>query len=129
MTADPYDRSPACWSWEPPTDADRERVRARWAPILKGRLTDEVLDSFVMIDWHQGRCAACGLAGHGRVEDHDHETGLIRGSLCRSCNTREGMNRYAGGLWREYRERPPSVICGVEDRYWDPIAKDFAQPR
>ena len=51
---DPYDVSPACWSWEPPTDADRERVRAKWAPILTRRLTDELLASFVMSDRHQG---------------------------------------------------------------------------
>jgi hypothetical protein len=126
LTPAPYDYSPACWSWPPPDDADRERVRARWGQSL-GERTEEMLPGFVMIDWQQGRCAACGRVSV-LIEDHDHVTGMIRGYLCGSCNTAEGMNRYAGRVWREYRERNPASICGVSERYWDPFTKEFAEP-
>ncbi len=41
----------------------------------------------------QGRaCALCPATGR-LVIDHDHETGLVRGLLCCSCNNREGQAR------------------------------------
>lgn len=49
--------------------------------------------------WQDGRCAMCGRgcsldSRSGRhvqlVEDHCHMTGLVRGFLCRSCNSQEG---------------------------------------
>jgi hypothetical protein len=50
------------------------------------------------IDWftkatieQQGRCAICGLPSHKLVVDHDHETGKLRGLLCRQCNSGIGM--------------------------------------
>ena len=53
------------------------------------------------------KCAICGLkltAGKrgGACLDHDHETGVIRGVLCRTCNGGEGKIkntaiRYGGG--------------------------------
>ena len=38
----PYDYSPACWSWLPPTEADCERVRVAWEQSL-GDCADEAL--------------------------------------------------------------------------------------
>jgi Recombination endonuclease VII len=105
----PYDRSPACWSWPPPVDSDGESPRK------------------AMDNWQAGRCATCGHVRH-LVEDHDHETGLVRGWLCRRCNTAEGLNPYSGRLWREYRERNPASICGVSERYWNPLTRQFAEP-
>ena len=131
-----FDVSPACWEWAPPTDADRERVRARDVSLAKymgEQRYEEMLPSFLMIEWQQDRCAICGrherIVG-GLVEDHDHATGLVRGYLCRSCNTREGIHRYRADLrmWREYRERNPASICGVVERYYDPYTREFAEP-
>lgn len=47
--------------------------------------------------WQCERCAICGDVDERRSlhKDHDHDTGLIRGLLCGSCNTREGTSREA----------------------------------
>ena len=42
-----------------------------------------------MAHWQDGRCGLCGFRDR-LVEDHDHETGMVRGLLCRSCNTTDG---------------------------------------
>ena len=44
---------------------------------------------------HELQQSLCGMCGRDRgrlIEDHDHDTGLIRGLLCRSCNTLEGAH-------------------------------------
>ena len=51
--------------------------------------------------WQAGRCAWCGVTGRPLVEDHCHRTGLVRGLLCRSCNTAEGQSTTPA--WREWR--------------------------
>jgi hypothetical protein len=63
-----------------------------------------------------GRCALCGAGGR-LVADHDHDTGLLRGMLCRRCNIREGQCR--SGLFgtddeavRAYLEHPPAEGLG-----------------
>lgn len=43
----------------------------------------------------QNKCAICGRKNLVFCLDHDHETGRIRGVLCRSCNTVEGKLRKA----------------------------------
>lgn len=129
---EPYDWSPACWSWEPPTEADREHAREKYAYLVKamgeGKPLEDTLAGLVMADWQQGRCAVCASKMSALVEDHDHATGLVRGYLCRGCNTAEGMNGDGARLWREYRERNPASICGVVARYYDSFAKKFAEP-
>jgi hypothetical protein len=61
-----------------------------------------------------GRCAICGArckgtAKGGATLDHCHDTGVIRGVLCRVCNGGEGKIknlaiRYGGGKenWKEW---------------------------
>jgi hypothetical protein len=119
------DASPACWSWEPPTEAFREEVRARYGAAA--RLLGGDFGTIVMSEWQQDRCAACGCNG-ALAEDHDHVTGLIRGYLCRRCNQAEGIDDGSSRVWREYRERNPASICGVEAQYYDSFAKEFAEP-
>lgn len=70
--------------------------------------------------WQAGACALCSASGGGLLVDHDHRTGLVRGLLCASCNTAEGLQGAASFV--AYRERPPAVILGVEEQYgapWD----------
>ncbi len=46
---------------------------------------------------NQGRCGVCFRSFNGTTVryavDHDHETGTVRGLLCRNCNTALGMMR------------------------------------
>jgi recombination endonuclease VII len=67
--------------------------------------------------FHQHRCAVCGLRpvdGH-LVDDHCHETGQIRGWLCRSCNVREGVSH--DPLFIRYRRLHPAAILDVYELY------------
>jgi Recombination endonuclease VII len=70
--------------------------------------------------WHRGRCAICDHipARGGLIRDHNHASGLIRGLLCRECNTAEG--RSDSWLFRNYRHRPPSTILAIEVLYLPP---------
>jgi hypothetical protein len=77
------------------------------------------------LEWQDGRCAICGYRALDLVTDHDHQTGLIRGELCTSCNTREG--RQDRPVFVAYRDKPPAVILGVEERYWSSFT-GFAKP-
>lgn len=57
-----------------------------------------------MLQAQGGVCALCGktidLTIKGEmVVDHDHDTGLIRGALHRSCNAAEGKVANAAGRW------------------------------
>lgn len=69
----PYTDRPAFLFWEPP-------LIGPWQEHLSS-----------LHAWHDGRCGLCGFIS-GLVMDHDHRTGLERGLLCRSCNTREGVS-------------------------------------
>lgn len=121
-------RDPECWSWEPapnwgqiadyyggPTDGLRQRFE----------MGEEQARHIVFAAWHDTRCAVCGLRKGRLVNDHDHDTGLIRGLLCPSCN---GCEPHDDGLFRKYREQPPAQILGIHLRYWDPFC-GWAQPR
>lgn len=50
--------------------------------------------------WQAGRCAWCGFED-SLVRDHCHRTGLIRGLLCRGCNSHEGLSYEPWVAWRE----------------------------
>ncbi|KKL48103.1 hypothetical protein LCGC14_2328860 [marine sediment metagenome] len=39
----------------------------------------------------RGKCAICGVKPDRLVADHDHDTGVIRGMLCQSCNSGIGL--------------------------------------
>jgi hypothetical protein len=108
-----FEQDPACWRW----------------PVVGVIAAGEVEQSQVLYEWHADRCAICGRSAY-LVEDHDHATGLTRGYLCTSCNTREGIYaRQQEGPFAKYRERHPTIILGLRLRYWDPITKDYAKPQ
>ncbi|MGY0062871.1 endonuclease domain-containing protein [Streptomyces sp. LZ34] len=80
--------------------------------------------------WQAGACAMCSARPERLLVDHCHRTGLIRGLLCTSCNTAEGLQ--SAPSFVAYRERPPAVILGVEEMYGSPwgevIAPSDASP-
>jgi hypothetical protein len=106
----------------------KARVRAE-ATSVPAEVVEKILADWtgyaVLCEWQDGRCAVCGVSGVALVDDHDHRTALLRGQLCRRCNTREG--REEGPLWDSYRARPPAVILGVNEVYWSPIT-GYAEP-
>lgn len=78
-------------------------------------------DSELLRLWQDRRCAVCGFPDvRALVEDHDWNTGLTRGYLCRSCNTHEG---FAGDEepWVTYRDNPPTSILGLRIEYVNPF--------
>jgi len=69
-----------------------------------------------VLEWQAGRCALCG-DDRGLIRDHDHVTGSMRGGLCRSCNTHEGMCKNPQCRCVLYRAQPPATFFGVNVRY------------
>lgn len=133
---------PVCWGWPtgiPAEEAARQQLFAyaerigctpEEAQVLWDleRAAATISGEAALADWQAGRCAICGRTGD-LVCDHDHATGLVRGWLCRSCNTLEGLHQGDDTIFARYRERPPAAILGLEIRYLDPITGECAQPQ
>lgn len=135
--------NPLCWYW--PVDLPaRDEVKRKFLEKATGMGCTaeqaEVLwqmecaadalvgdDDGALARWQDGRCAICGKT-RDLVCDHDHTTGLVRGWLCHSCNTREGTNRDPGTIFERYRERHPAAILGLTIPYLDPVTGEYAKP-
>jgi hypothetical protein len=111
------DESVACWDWLVTADhlARRARARACGDAAEARRLARQL-----MIDWQDGRCAVC-LTGRAEVEDHDHATALVRGYLCRSCNTLEGFAAADDNRFDRYRQQNPASMLRLEIPFYRPI--------
>ena len=117
--------APACHAW-PVTDDDR-RLVAALPRLPDDELREARLVHDLIADWQDERCAVCGGSGdHSLVLDHDHVTALVRGYLCRSCNTTEPHADW--GDFTKYRARPPAVLLGVTARYEHPWYGRLVQP-
>lgn len=68
--------------------------------------------------WQASVCAMCSASPDRLLVDHCHRTGLVRGLLCSSCNTAEGLG--GAPAFAAYRERPPAAMLGVEEQYGSP---------
>lgn len=82
----------------------------------------------------------CGMCGdpeteNGRLEiDHDHDTGMVRGLLCRSCNNHEGQHGRCRGRESEcpvclWRLTPATSYLGWTVRYTKGPGSPFARKR
>jgi hypothetical protein len=75
-----------------------------------------------IIDHQGGRCAICRdrLPDPTRAPvDHHHDTGVVRGVLCSSCNTGLGLFRDRATFLRdaiEYLRSPPARQLGIHAR-------------
>ena len=70
--------------------------------------------------WQDGACAMCSASRGRLLVDHCHQTGQIRGLLCSSCNTAEGLS--SSPSFAAYRQRPPAVMLSIAEEYgsaWD----------
>lgn len=125
VARNPPPTEPACWSWEPTTSADMERVKTLIPEIARQYISNEDWAELLLDEWQAGRCAICG---HRKplVRDHSHSSGYTRGLLCRSCNISEGMG--GEGIFARYRELNPAVICGLRVRYRNSLTGELAVP-
>lgn len=69
-------------------------------------------DYYALFALQQGRCAICqthqDAMGERLAVDHDHQTGHVRGLLCRPCNQSLGMHeRRQTSAWHAYKVWPP----------------------
>jgi ribosomal protein S14 len=105
---------PACWRWKLPDAVFFDRLRRKLtaeSPRYAAKLDEQDWRWQLMAAWQRDRCAICGRRRE-LIRDHDHETGLIRGFLCRQCNTQEGAGHHP-----EYGAIHPALICGVREMY------------
>lgn len=126
MTDD--DLVPVCWlfDWELPDEIPPDPLLAAHPGLAElaqssslGDLTGPCRDLRSRLKaWQHDRCAICWREDV-LVEDHDHESGLTRGFLCRKCNTKEGMCGSSLRLISLYRWRHPTSILGLTIRYLD----------
>jgi hypothetical protein len=95
-----------------------ERLNPSLVPQLDGSgLTNQEKVAALKV-MQGGHCAVCP-ADTRLVGDHDHDTGRLRGLLCRSCNGKEGAVRWKGSVdagIEAYLESPPAA--GL-DWMWD----------
>lgn len=72
------------------TDNNKDRTRAGH---LKRKFGITVSEYQEMFDVQNGKCAICGKDDNGKSlsVDHNHNTGKVRGLLCRKCNTGIGL--------------------------------------
>lgn len=121
---------PACWSWSTPPLETAETFLARLhavnAKLPSCDRRDPAVVKFIDFEterftrFHDGRCAICGRRGDPQVDDHCHETGQIRGRLCRSCNALEGKSSHPA--IEAYRRRHPAAILGYYAPYDDGVS-------
>lgn len=73
-----------------------------------------------MLQSQHGLCPLClkpidlRIKGEG-VLDHDHDTGLIRGVLHRSCNAAEGKISNAAARWGAKSAKYPDIIAYLDN--------------
>lgn len=87
----------------------------------------DVAGLLVLGDWQAERCAVCGKHEGQLIKDHDHDTDLVRGLLCRSCNAREAYPiNYSSAIEetsgsdltvRRYLSMPPARMLGLTVHY------------
>lgn len=88
---------------------------------------------FMLYQQQGNKCAICGkpidfsVTGHkaNYAVDHDHQTGEIRGTLHKSCNSAEGKVANAIGRWGSKDTSQAAIVEFARNllRYWDAADK------
>jgi len=96
----------------------REQAHARHIAAAYGGLTADEYQT--ILDYQAGVCDIC-LRATGRTRrlavDHDHQTGQVRGLLCKPCNRMLGHLRDDAEAARriaDYLTNPPALAAGVD---------------
>lgn len=92
--------------------------------VPEGKTPSHLSATQALRRWQDGACAMCSARPKRLLVDHCHRSGLVRGLLCTSCNTAEGLRDAPPFV--AYRSRPPAVLLGVEEQYgsaWDGFAQ------
>lgn len=78
----------------------------------------------------KNKCAICGRKNQAWCLDHDHETGRIRGVLCRGCNSVEGKFRKAFVRYGLKKAKLNKVLWlqGLEG-YYNLPQKNYIHPK
>lgn len=70
----------------------RNKTDKYWAYQLQWKYGLSLEDYKEMVEKQDGRCAICGKIPNYRLcVDHRHDTGKVRGLLCRTCNKAIGQ--------------------------------------
>jgi Recombination endonuclease VII len=110
--------------WTVPSAQRCYRAATRWPPALDGTSARARLRRLV-VEALGPRCATC--PDWGRLVDHDHLTGLVRGYLCGSCNTLVDTCRHpAGCRFANYLNDPPALPLALSYPGWEGL---LARPR
>lgn len=107
-----------------PTFAEAELLDRQGIPachvwqVPEGEVPSHLSATEALRRWQAEACAMCSASRGRLLVDHCHRTGLVRGLLCTSCNTAEGMHNASPFV--AYRKCPPAVMLGVEEQYGSP---------
>ncbi|MEV8475967.1 endonuclease domain-containing protein [Streptomyces sp. NPDC051173] len=107
-----------------PSFAEAELLHLQGIPschawiVPEGPIPEHLSPIDALRRWQGGACAMCSARRGNLVVDHCHETGLVRGLLCRSCNALEPHS--SAPSFVAYRSRPPAVMLQVEQQYGSP---------
>lgn len=97
----------------PPAQRCSNRESRQWWPSFhnpadqRGRIARRLTQTL------GNRCGACRYAP-AMVIDHDHDTGMIRGLLCRNCNLRvDSCVHVSGCPFADYLNDPPAAALSL----------------
>jgi len=108
-----------------PLEQRCDRAANRWPPPIGGAVGRRSELRQRLVEKLGTRCATC--PEWGRVIDHDHLTGLVRGYLCGSCNTIVDLCRHVSGCrFADYLTEPPALALAVLYPGWQRL---LAHPR
>lgn len=117
-----------------PSFADAELLDRQGVPschvwqVPSGEIPPHLDATGALRRWQAGACAMCSASRGRLLVDHCHQTGQIRGLLCSSCNTAEGLG--SSPSFAAYRLRPPTVMLGMAEQYgsaWDGYSTNVRQ--